>query len=89
MSLQLHPGTLVYNTDRFAGWSSLESMWQQVEEIGNDVISIGAVFPEGINLVGYSQGGLLARAILQRFPMHNVRNFISLSSPQAGQYGST
>ncbi|XP_025163388.1 lysosomal thioesterase PPT2 homolog isoform X2 [Harpegnathos saltator] len=84
----MHPGTLVYNTARYAGWSSLEPMWQQIEEIGTDVISIGAAFPEGINLIGYSQGGLLARAILQRFPMHNVRNFISLSSPQAGQYGT-
>ncbi|XP_014486305.1 PREDICTED: lysosomal thioesterase PPT2 homolog [Dinoponera quadriceps] len=85
---EMHPGTLVYNTVRFAGWRSLEPMWQQVEEIGTDVVSIGAAFPEGINLIGYSQGGLLARAILQRFPMHNVRNFISLSSPQAGQYGT-
>ncbi|XP_032691606.1 lysosomal thioesterase PPT2 homolog isoform X2 [Odontomachus brunneus] len=83
---EMHPGTLVYNTVRFAGWSSLEPMWQQVEEIGTDVISIGAAFPEGINLIGYSQGGLLARAILQRFPMHNVRNFISLSSPQAARF---
>ncbi|KAG9428986.1 lysosomal thioesterase PPT2 isoform X1 [Apis mellifera carnica] len=85
---EMHPGTQVYNTPRYAGWSSLESMWRQVEEIGMDVISVGAAFPEGINLVGYSQGGLLARAILQTFPEHNVRNFISLSSPQAGQYGT-
>ncbi|XP_043794767.1 lysosomal thioesterase PPT2 homolog isoform X1 [Apis laboriosa] len=85
---EMHPGTQIYNTPRYAGWSSLESMWRQVEEIGMDVISIGAAFPEGINLVGYSQGGLLARAILQTFPEHNVRNFISLSSPQAGQYGT-
>ncbi|XP_076241221.1 palmitoyl-protein thioesterase 2 isoform X2 [Calliopsis andreniformis] len=86
--MEMHPGTEVYNTPRYAGWSSLEPMWRQVEEIGIDVMSIGAAFPEGINLVGYSQGGLLARAILQRFPAHNVRNFISLSSPQAGQYGT-
>ncbi|XP_076634678.1 palmitoyl-protein thioesterase 2 isoform X1 [Colletes latitarsis] len=85
---EMHPGTEIYNIPRYAGWSSLEPMWRQVEEIGTDVISIGAVFPEGINLVGYSQGGLLARAILQRFPNHNVKNFISLSSPQAGQYGT-
>ncbi|XP_034178638.1 palmitoyl-protein thioesterase 2 isoform X2 [Osmia lignaria lignaria] len=85
---EMHPGTEVYNTPRYAGWSSLEPMWRQVEEIGVDVLSIGAAFPEGIHLVGYSQGGLLARAILQRFPKHNVRNFISLSSPQAGQYGT-
>ncbi|XP_054011902.1 lysosomal thioesterase PPT2 homolog [Hylaeus anthracinus] len=85
---EMHPGTQVYNTPRYAGWSSLEPMWRQVEEIGMDVVSVGAAFPEGINLIGYSQGGLLARAILQRFPNHNVRNFISLSSPQAGQYGT-
>ncbi|XP_071867870.1 palmitoyl-protein thioesterase 2 [Bombus fervidus] len=85
---EMHPGTQIYNTPRYAGWSSLESMWHQVEEIGMDVMSVGAAFPEGIHLVGYSQGGLLARTILQRFPGHNVRNFISLSSPQAGQYGT-
>lgn len=39
-------------------------------------------------ILGYSQGGLLARAILQTFPEHNVHNFISLSSPQGGQFGS-
>ncbi|XP_078052800.1 palmitoyl-protein thioesterase 2 isoform X2 [Augochlora pura] len=84
----MHPGTQIYNTPRYAGWSSLEPMWRQVAEIGMDLISIGAAFPEGINLIGYSQGGLLARAILQKYPEHNVRNFISLSSPQAGQYGT-
>ncbi|KAK0162940.1 hypothetical protein PV327_006666 [Microctonus hyperodae] len=85
---QRHPGTEIYNTPRYAGWSSLEPMWRQVEEIGEDVMAIGDAFPEGIHLLGYSQGGLLARAILQRYPQHNVRTFISLSSPQAGQYGT-
>lgn len=37
---------------------------------------------------GYSQGALLSRTILQAYPEHNVHNFISLSGPQAGQYGS-
>ncbi|XP_008543172.1 lysosomal thioesterase PPT2 homolog [Microplitis demolitor] len=85
---EIHPGTQIFNTPRYAGWSSLEPMWHQVEEIGQDLMAISAAFPEGINLLGYSQGGLLARAILQRFPDHNVRTFISLSSPQAGQYGT-
>ncbi len=32
-------------------------------------------------------GGLACRAILETTPNHHVRSFISLSSPQAGQYG--
>ncbi|KAF5271373.1 hypothetical protein FQA39_LY08171 [Lamprigera yunnana] len=85
---ELHPGTVVYNIDRFGGWSSLDSMWFQVQQLGNDVMNISDSHPEGFHFLGYSQGGLLARAILQTFPNHNVHNFISLSSPQAGQYGT-
>jgi palmitoyl-protein thioesterase len=86
--LQHHRGTKVYNTHRFAGWSSLDNAWYQVNELRNDLMEICKEHPEGVHLIGYSQGGLLARAILQSFPEHNVKNFISLSSPQAGQYGS-
>lgn len=32
-------------------------------------------------------GGLTVRAILQTMDDHNVDSFISLSSPQMGQYG--
>jgi hypothetical protein len=32
-------------------------------------------------------GGLICRGILSTLPDHNVHSFISLSSPQAGQYG--
>ncbi|KAE8746799.1 hypothetical protein FOCC_FOCC006547 [Frankliniella occidentalis] len=85
---QLHPGTSIYITDRFSGWSSLEPMWHQVEEMGADLLAISADHPEGIHLIGYSQGGLLSRAILERYPEHNVHTFISLSSPQFGQYGT-
>lgn len=51
-------------------------------------MEISRMYPDGIHLVGYSQGGLIGRAILECFPDHNVKHFISLSSPQAGQYGS-
>ncbi|CAB3231434.1 unnamed protein product [Arctia plantaginis] len=84
-----HPGTIVYNVNRFESWSSLETMWHQVLEIGNDIVKISASHPEGINLIGYSQGGLLARGIVQTFPNISVSTFISLSSPQAGQYGAS
>ncbi|XP_073941384.1 palmitoyl-protein thioesterase 2 isoform X2 [Choristoneura fumiferana] len=63
-------------------------MWHQVLEIGQDVANISLQHPEGINLIGYSQGGLIARGIIQTFPNVSVSTFISLSSPQAGQYGA-
>lgn len=83
-----HPGTIVYNVNRFESWSSLETMWHQVLEIGRDIANISASHPNGINLIGYSQGGLIARGIVQTFPNVSVNTFISLSSPQAGQYGA-
>ncbi|XP_038217465.1 lysosomal thioesterase PPT2 homolog [Zerene cesonia] len=83
-----HPGTKVYNVNRFESWSSLETMWHQVLEIGKDVANISSQYPDGINVIGYSQGGLVARGIIQTFPNVTVDTFISLSSPQAGQYGA-
>ncbi|XP_055543852.1 lysosomal thioesterase PPT2 homolog [Wyeomyia smithii] len=83
-----HPGTKVYNTDRFAGWSSLENAWHQVFEFNADLQDICRDNPEGVILLGYSQGGLFARAVLQINPKHCVKKFISLSSPQAGQFGT-
>lgn len=85
---EAHSGTKIVVSGRYSGWSSLLPMWHQVIEIGKDLIQFGAAHPEGIHLIGYSQGGLIARAILQQFPNHNVKTFISLSSPQAGQYGT-
>ncbi|XP_030555142.1 lysosomal thioesterase PPT2 homolog [Drosophila novamexicana] len=86
---KLHPGTVVYNCDKFSGWSSLENAWWQVEQIRDYIGQIGKLHPEGIIVLGYSQGGLLARAAIQSLPNHNVKTFISLSSPQAGQYGTS
>ncbi|CAG5048427.1 unnamed protein product [Parnassius apollo] len=83
-----HPGTVIYNVNRFESWSSLENMWHQVLEIGQDIANISSQHPEGINVIGYSQGGLVARGIIQTFSNISVDTFISLSSPQAGQYGA-
>ncbi|KAH8395452.1 hypothetical protein KR215_006489, partial [Drosophila sulfurigaster] len=86
---KLHPGTVVYNCDKFDGWYSLENDWWQVEQFREYIDQIGRLHPEGIIVLGYSQGGLLARAAIQSLPNHNVKTFISLSSPQAGQYGTS
>lgn len=84
----MHNGTKVYISDRYDGWASLEPMWVQAKRFGEDLMSLSRKYPEGIHLIGYSQGGLIARAILEKYPEHNVHTFISLSSPQAGQFGS-
>lgn len=63
-------------------------MWYQVSGLSSDLNNITAQHPEGVNFLGYSQGALLARTLLQANPDHKVHRFISLSGPQAGQYGS-
>uniref|UniRef100_A0A182PTV0 palmitoyl-CoA hydrolase n=1 Tax=Anopheles epiroticus TaxID=199890 RepID=A0A182PTV0_9DIPT len=85
---EVHPDTVVYNFERFGGWSSLENAWHQVLEAQSNLKAVCDLHPEeGINMIGYSQGGLLGRAVLQTYPDHCVKTFISLSSPQAGQFG--
>lgn len=41
----------------------------------------------GINIVGTSQGGIIARAYLEQCNNPPVLNFISWVSPQGGQFG--
>ncbi|XP_014280784.1 lysosomal thioesterase PPT2 homolog isoform X2 [Halyomorpha halys] len=48
---ELHPGTKVFVTDRFGGWSSLRPMWHQVMEIGSDILQFMAFHPDGVHLI--------------------------------------
>lgn len=50
--LQMHAGTIVYNFNRFGGWSSLENMWYQVNQMGNDLMNISQQHPEGVHFLG-------------------------------------
>ena len=53
-----------------------------VEEIRAD-----PALAAGFNMIGYSQGSLLARGYVQRFNDPPVRSLISWVGPQAGQFG--
>lgn len=86
--LEKHPGTIIYNIEKFGGWSSLDNMNYQVQELSKDFNEFSRNHTGGIHVLGYSQGALLARTILQANPNHTVHTFISLSGPQAGQYGT-
>ncbi|XP_012890459.1 PREDICTED: lysosomal thioesterase PPT2 isoform X2 [Dipodomys ordii] len=86
---ETHPGTVVTVIDLFDGRQSLRPLWEQVQGFREAVDPIMAKAPEGVNLICYSQGGLVCRALLSVMDEHNVDTFISLSSPQMGQYGDT
>ncbi|EOD34304.1 hypothetical protein EMIHUDRAFT_449336, partial [Emiliania huxleyi CCMP1516] len=42
---------------------------------------------EGFNMIGYSQGALLARGYVQRYNLPRVSTLVSWVGPQAGQFG--
>ncbi|XP_022602115.1 lysosomal thioesterase PPT2-A-like [Seriola dumerili] len=84
-----HPGTEVPVIDLYNNLKSFVPLWKQVQGFKKAIESISQKAPDGIHLLCFSQGGLICRALLFTTPRHNVHNFISLSSPQAGQYGDT
>ncbi|XP_046714730.1 lysosomal thioesterase PPT2 [Silurus meridionalis] len=86
---QSHPGTNVTVIDLFDRSESLEPLWKQVEGFKEAIYPIMQNSADGVHLLCYSQGGLICRGILSTLKDHNVHSFISLSSPQAGQYGDT
>ncbi|MCJ8735566.1 hypothetical protein PDJAM_G00248710 [Pangasius djambal] len=86
---QSHPGTNVTVIDLFDRTASLEPLWKQVEGFKEAIYPIMQNAADGVHLLCYSQGGLVCRGILSTLNDHNVHSFISLSSPQAGQYGDT
>ncbi|XP_036908581.1 lysosomal thioesterase PPT2 isoform X2 [Sturnira hondurensis] len=86
---ETHPGTVVTVLDLFDGRESLRPLWEQVQGFREAVAPIMAKAPQGVHLICYSQGGLVCRALLSVMEEHNVDSFISLSSPQMGQYGDT
>ncbi|GAB6021899.1 holo-[acyl-carrier-protein] synthase [Chamberlinius hualienensis] len=81
-----HPGTNVTIVDGYHGWKSILPLWHQVHTFGEVIANISK--ESRLHVIGYSQGGLVARGILSVLK-HNVDTFISLSSPQMGQYGDT
>lgn len=84
-----HPGTETVVIDAYNDFQSFDNMWLQLHDISNIILNKTSHFTDGYNLLCFSQGGLLCRAFIQSQDKHRVRNFISLSSPQGGQYGNT
>lgn len=85
-----HPGTPVLVVDAFNDMESLttkmtvqvKGVWQKIQQFVDNAT-------DGVNMICFSQGGLVCRGILEQFSEAKVNTFISLSSPQAGQFGDT
>ncbi|CAK8674919.1 unnamed protein product [Clavelina lepadiformis] len=84
-----HPGTVVYSLDVYDHYASLNPLWDQVEYIKNLTKSMMDSSEDGVHFIGYSQGGLIGRGLIQTSNEHKVNNFIALSSPLNGQFGDT
>ncbi|XP_074508900.1 lysosomal thioesterase PPT2-A-like [Sebastes fasciatus] len=86
---KVHPGTEVTVIDLYNNLASMKPLWRQVRDFRKAFDAVVQKNPDGVHLLCFSQGGLICRAILSTAPHHNVDTFVSLSSPQAGQYGDT
>ena len=67
--------------------SSITPIKYQAEDILKDVKEIASQYDQ-IIAVGYSQGGIIWRTMIEMWEDHNVVLFISLASPQHGIYGT-
>ena len=74
------------------GTCSLRPLPKQRDELidylASNAADLGIDGEEGFNFVGHSQGGLLARAVIQKLPPSlRVRRLVSMAAPQKGQFG--
>jgi len=82
------PGIYTHNIEVGNG---KEDSWfmpieRQVEEFAK-VVKADVNLAKGFNLICHSQGGMLARAYIERYNNPPVHNFITWSTPHAGVYG--
>lgn len=87
--LKHHPDSEVVIPDLFEYAHSITNMWMQVKSFGEVVKKYSNNRPRGLNIIGFSQGGLIARGVIQTIDGLNINSFVALSSPLNGQFGDT
>ena len=82
-----YPGIYVKNVEIGNGWidSLFWSMNDQCADFAEQLLA-DPKLARGFSMVGHSQGGLVTRCALERYPL-KVYNYVSLAGPNAGQYG--
>lgn len=84
-----YPGIYVKNIEIGNGWydSLYMDINKQVESFAQQVAS-DPKLNDGFNLIGYSQGGLITRAYIEKYNNPKVYNYISWVGPHDGVYGT-
>ena len=76
-------GVYVHLIGSFSYVESLTPLWQQVDSLRKEVTDIASRYDKIIG-IGFSQGGLLWRGIVETWDDHNIDTLITLASPLAG-----
>jgi len=82
-------GTPVLALNLFNGLWSTENMWYQVNTVIEAMKELPAAFDGGYICMGFSQGTLVMRGVIESWADHKCEKFISLSGPLMGQFGDT
>eukprot|EP00767_Chilomastix_cuspidata_P003243 gnl/Chilomastix_cuspidata/336.p1 GENE.gnl/Chilomastix_cuspidata/336~~gnl/Chilomastix_cuspidata/336.p1 ORF type:complete len:298 (+),score=62.48 gnl/Chilomastix_cuspidata/336:89-982(+) len=86
---ELFPGMYTVSMEVGNGkWDSIFYNFNDYVDLLAENIKNDPNLADGFNLVAHSQGGLVARAYIEKFNDPPVKRFASLSAPQAGIYCS-
>jgi len=82
------PGIYTHNVEIGDGQhDSLFMPFNKQIEVFAQVVANDSKLSNGFNLIGHSQGAMIARAYVERYNNPPVYNLISWAGPQGGQFG--
>ncbi|MFM9851271.1 MAG: esterase/lipase family protein [Sphingomonadaceae bacterium] len=73
-----------YQTMRLRYASRRHSLDQIVDDLAPKISAFAAATPGQVHFVTHSLGGLVARALLNRYPLTNIGRVVMLSTPNGG-----
>lgn len=80
------PGIKTFSLDAFNNYNSLPSIVRQISWFSHRLEKITAEYGE-VTLLGFSQGGYIARGVVQNSDNPFIHTLISASAPAMGEYG--
>jgi len=83
------PNASVVSLNVFNWFYSVEDMWYQVDGVIQAMKDLPAEFDDGYTCIGFSQGTLVLRAVVESWTDHKCHTLITLSGPLMGQFGDT